>query len=248
VLAKLVGLEVHLRLEHDKLLLETLAVRAHVVLLLEVVLKRVVVQVVVRLARVATVAEEATLVLVPAVLVQFVAVVETGAAKAAQRVAPEAGLVDGAGLVVAVAHVLGELLVGKHVVLVGKHLLVASAQVAHFLVVLALDVAVQVLPAETGKVAFGVGAVIAEQQDGVAYDVLAGIPNANVIVGASNLGVGVFLETLRCVVGENDKRGGCLATSQRSSLSMARIRYLPGNEGSRCSCIAPSSAGRRGGM
>ena len=40
---------------------------------------------------------------------------------------------------------------------------------------------------------------------------------------------------------------GVWAASQQSSLSRTGIGYSPGNEGSRCSCTAPSSAERRGG-
>lgn len=69
-----------------------------------------------------------------AVLKQLVVVVEALAAEAAQRVALEARLVGGAGLVVAVAHVLLQLLVAKELVLVGKDLFVAGAEVAHALV------------------------------------------------------------------------------------------------------------------
>lgn len=163
VLAELVGLEVDVGAEDDELLLETLAVGAQVVVLAEVVLEGVVVPVVVRLARVLAVADEAPLVPFPTVLVQLVVVVETGAAEPAHGVALEAGLVGGAGQVVAHLHVLLELLVGEQLVLVGEDLLVPGAQVAHLLVVDGAHVAVQVGPPEPGEIAGVVGAVVAQQ-------------------------------------------------------------------------------------
>lgn len=124
-------LEVHFRLKHDKLLFQALAVGANVVVLLEVLFQGVVVEVIVRLSRIAAVADEATLVLHAAMLVQLVVVVEALATETTQGVALEAGLVGGAGLIVAASHVFLQLLVGKELVLVREDLLVASAQVAH---------------------------------------------------------------------------------------------------------------------
>jgi hypothetical protein len=100
----------------------------------------------------------------------------------------------------------GQLLVGEHVMLVRKDLFMPGAQIAHLFVVNGADMAVQIGPAEAGKVAFGIGAVVAEEEHGVAYDILASIPDANIIVGARDFGVGVFLEALGAVVGEDDKR------------------------------------------
>jgi hypothetical protein len=226
VFAELVGLQVQLGLKHDELLLDALAVHANVMVLLEVLLERVVVEVVMRLPRVSAVADETTLVLIPAVLIQLVAIIEARAAETAQRMPPKASLVDGARLVVAVAHMLGQLLVGKRVVLVRKHFLGPGAQVAHLLVVDRADVAVQVLPAEAGKVAFAIGAVVPEQKNRVAYYVLASIPDPDVIVGASDFGLGVFLVALRSVVGEDDKRGGCLqSVGQPMSPRPSRARW-----------------------
>lgn len=158
------------------------------------------------------IAEEATLVLIPAVLIQLVAVVEPRAAKATQWMAAETCLVGCAWFIVAVAHVLGQLLVGKHIVLMCEDFLVAGTEITHLLVVDILDMAVEVLPAQTGKIALKIGTVISQQQHGVADNVLASISNANVIVRAGDIGIGKVLEALCRVVTENDKRCGSLAT------------------------------------
>lgn len=210
MLGEVVRLHVQLGFEDDKLLLHASAVGAQEVVLLEVPLQLLVVEEVVGLARVSPVADEAALVLHAAVLKQLVVVVEALAAEAAQRVALEARLVGGAGLVVAVAHVLLQLLVAKELVLVGEDLFVAGAEVAHALVMGGFDVAMEVGPAKAGKVAGAVGAVVAQQQDGVADDVLVCVLDADVGVGGGEVGVGVVLEALLGVVGEDDIGRGCL--------------------------------------
>lgn len=74
--------------------------------LFEMLLQRIVVEVVVWLSRIATVTDEASLMLHATMVVEFVVVVEAFTTEAAQRVALETSLVCGAGLVVAAAHVL----------------------------------------------------------------------------------------------------------------------------------------------
>lgn len=59
-------------------------------------------------------------------------------------------------------------------------------------------------PAQAGKVAGLVGAVVAQQEDGVADDVLVGVLDADVCVGGGEVLVGVVFEALLGVVGEDD--------------------------------------------
>jgi hypothetical protein len=114
--------------------------------------------------------------------------------------------------------------------------------------------AVQVLPAEAGEVAFAIGAVVSEQKNRVAYYVLASIPDPDIIVGASDFGLGVFLVALRSVVGEDDKWGWCLQSvgqpieSSAFSRALANLGYAPCNEDNPCSCTGPSGAAHKCGM
>lgn len=204
MLGEVVSLHVQLGLEDDKLLLQASAVRAQEVVLLEVFLQLFIVEEVVGLSRISSVAEEASLVLHAAVLKQLVVVVEALAAEAAERVALETRLVSGAGLVVAVAHVLLQLLIAKELMLVGEDLLVASAEIAHALVVRRLDVPVEIGPAQAGKVAGLVGTVVSQQEDGVANNVLVCVLDADVGVGGGEVLVGVVFESLLGIVGEDD--------------------------------------------
>lgn len=72
----------------------------------------------------------------------------------------ESGLVDGTRTIISIAHVLLKLLIREQVVFMRENLLVASAQVAHLLVVDAANVAMEIRPTETGEVARIVGAVV----------------------------------------------------------------------------------------
>jgi hypothetical protein len=194
---------------------------------LEMLLEGIVIEIVVWLPRVSPVADEAPLMLVSAMLVQFVAVIKPGTAEAAQRMPSETRLINCAGFVVAVSHMFGQLLIRKQVMFVRKDLLVPGAQVAHLLVVDGADMAMQVLPAKACKVALGIGAVISQEKDSIANNILARIFDANVVVSAGDVGVFVFVKTLSPVVGENDKRGGRLYKARLASSSPLKFLVTP---------------------
>jgi len=163
MLAQLMTLQVQLRRKDDELLLLTFVIGAEIVVLLEMLLESIVVHVVVRLPRILSIAQKTPLVLVAAVLVQFIVVVEARAAEGAKRMAPEACLIDRTWPVVSIPHVLLQLLIREKVVFVSEYLLASGAQVAHLLVVGASDVAMKVGPAQAGKVAVDIRAVVPKQ-------------------------------------------------------------------------------------
>lgn len=210
MLRQVMCLHVQLRLEDDKLLLQASSIGAQVVVLLEVLLQLVVVEEVVRLSRVSSIAYEATLVLHAAVLKQLVVVVEALAAETAERVALEARLVGGTRLVVTVAHVPLKLLIREELMLVGEDLLVAGAQVAHALAMGRLDVTMQIGPAQPGEIARAVGTVVPQQEDGVADDLLVCVLDADAAVGGGEVAVRVGLELLVGIVGKDDIGSWCL--------------------------------------
>jgi hypothetical protein len=98
---KVVGLEVHLRLEDDEFLLQALFVKAEEVISLKVFLQSVVVQIVVRLAWGSSIADMAPLMLLTTMSVQLIVAVEVLLAETASRVPLKSALVNGARLVVA---------------------------------------------------------------------------------------------------------------------------------------------------
>lgn len=83
MLADLVRLEVHFRVEDHKLLLETLPVITQKVVFPKVHFQCVVVQIIMWLSRVSPVTEEAPLVLVAAVLVELISIIEALATEVA---------------------------------------------------------------------------------------------------------------------------------------------------------------------
>jgi hypothetical protein len=204
------SLEIHLGFKHHKLLLQAFPILAEEMVSPEVLLERIVVQVVMWLSRISPVTDKAPLMLIPAVLVQLVAIVETRAAESAKRVPPKPCLIDCTRLVVAVPHVFGQLLVGKHVVFVGKDLLVPSAQIAHLLAVDGADMSMQIRPTEAGKVALRVRAIVPEQKDRVAYNILPCVLDTNILISAGNICVCIVLETLFCIISEDDEGRRCL--------------------------------------
>lgn len=206
MLSKVMRLHIQFRLKDDKLLLQTSPVRAQKVVLLKVLLQLFIVEEIMGLSRVSAITEKASLVLHAAVFKQLIVVIETFAAEAAQGVALEARLIGSARLVVAVAHVLLQLLVGEQLVLVGEYFLVAGAEVAHALAMRRLDMAMQIGPAQAGKVARLVWTVVSQQEDGVTDNVLVCVLDADAAVGGGEVLVCVVFESLFGIVGEDDKR------------------------------------------
>lgn len=73
-----------------------------------------------------------------------------------------------------------------------------------------LDMAMEVGPAQAGKVAGRIGAVVAQQEHRVADNVFVCVPDANVGVGGGELVVFVIFEALLGIVCEDDIRRWCL--------------------------------------
>jgi hypothetical protein len=122
--------QVHLGVKYDKLLLETLPVRAQEMVLAEVDFQRVVVDVVLLLpATIASVADVAALMLVSAVGVQLVVPIEARVTEATFRMPPKAALVLCTRVVVAELLVLFQVWPCKELVFVGEDLLVPCTQI-----------------------------------------------------------------------------------------------------------------------
>ena len=94
--------------------------------------------------------------------------------------------------------------------LVSENLLVSRAEITHLLVMGRADVAVKIRPTKTGKVAVGIRAVVPQEEDGVAHYILVDVLDANVVVGAGNVGIRILVEPLGCIVGEDNIWRRCL--------------------------------------
>lgn len=95
--------------------------------------------------------------------------------------------------------------------LVREDLLVTGAEITHAHLVRRFYVTMQVGPSQSGKVAGRVGTVVSEQKHRVANNVFFGIFDADIIVSGGDVLVGVVLEALLGIIGEDDKRSRCLA-------------------------------------
>ena len=79
----------------------------------------------------------------------------------------EATLINSSRIVIPEFFMLAEVLLGEKFMLMGKNLLVPGAEVAHDLVVHAFDMAMQVRPPKACNVAARVGAIVAQEENGI---------------------------------------------------------------------------------
>lgn len=101
---ELMCLEVHLRRKYDEFLLLALPLHTHVMILLKVVLQRLIVDVVVRIPAICSVAQEAPLMILPTMHIELIVTIKPLSTEATQRVAFEATLVLGPWVVVSLRH------------------------------------------------------------------------------------------------------------------------------------------------
>src|SRR5690242_17683687 len=124
------GFEIHFRVEHNKLLLQTFLVWAHEVVVPEVLLTRIIVDVVLLLSpAISTDTTVTALLLVSTMCVQLVVSVEALATEPTLGVSLKTTLIDCARIVVAKFLVLSQLSKGKELVLVRKDFLVSGTKI-----------------------------------------------------------------------------------------------------------------------
>ena len=123
--------------------------------------KRIVVDKVLLLASlIPSVANMASLVLVPTMRIELIVAVEPLSTETTLGMPLEAALIDGPWIIISELLVLTELTNRKELVLVGEDLLVSCTEIAHDFVMHALDMSVQVRPAKTGNIAILIGAIV----------------------------------------------------------------------------------------
>lgn len=127
---KLMGFQIHLRLENNKFGIKTLLVEAEEVILLKVVLKCIVVDIVLLLPMARpSIADMAALVPVTAVGVELIVPVESLTTKPTFRMASESTLINGSRNVISILLMLAQLCDGKDLVLMCKNFLVSCTQI-----------------------------------------------------------------------------------------------------------------------
>lgn len=130
------GFEIHLRIEHDELLLQALRIQAGKVVLAKMLLQSFIVHEVLRgLATRSSITKMASLVAFSTVSEQFVIAVEPLSTEPALRMTLETALVDRTRVVISKFLVPPQLLVGEEFMLVGEDFLVPCAEITHDFVV-----------------------------------------------------------------------------------------------------------------
>lgn len=205
------GLQLNFGVKYNEFLLQTFFIQADVMVVLKMLQKRRNILVVVRAPWIPLIANKAPLMLVAAMIVELIIVIESFPTESTQWMSPKARLRHIARFVVSMRHMLVQLLIGEKLVLVSEDLLVPRAQIAHLLVVCCPHVAVQIRPAKRGDIARQIGAVVSQKQHRIAHDVLVCVADANVLVGASDVGWTVLVEPLGGVIGEDHEGCGCSA-------------------------------------
>jgi lysylphosphatidylglycerol synthetase-like protein (DUF2156 family) len=145
---ELMSLQIHFRVEDDKLLLQALLIRADEMVFSEMHLEGVVIDIVLRVsATIAAITQVAAFVAVTAMREQFIIAVEALTTETTLGMTLETRLILGARDVVSMLFVPTQVLDGEEIVFMGKDLFVAGAEIAHLFVVDTLDVTVQIWPA-----------------------------------------------------------------------------------------------------
>jgi len=163
VLLELMCLEIHLGRKDDEFLLQALSIHTHEMILLKMVLERIVVDVIMRIPAIRSVAEEASLMLLPTMHIKLVIPVEPLPTEAAQWMALETTLVDCSWIIISLRHMLLQLLIRKQVMLVREYLLISRAEITHLLVVDSAHMTMQVRPSSNGDIAVWIRAVVVQE-------------------------------------------------------------------------------------
>jgi hypothetical protein len=113
-----------------------------------------------------------------------------------------------------------QLLGGEELMLVCEDLLVPGTQVAHDLLVLRPNVTVKVRPAQASFVAARIRAVVAQKYNSVLKYLLLLVAYAHVSVVPEELISLVVLESLFCIIREDNCR--CFCTAMRASFRLVK--------------------------
>ena len=188
-------------------------------------LERLIIDIIVRVSAVLSVAQEASLVLLSAVYVQLVVAIESLPTEAAEWMALETRLIHCSWVIVPLAHMSLQLLIAEQRKLVCKNLLVPRAEITHLLVMYAPDMAMQIWPSSRRSVASWFWAVVVQEVCRVRRDLLGAVFYADVVVLYCKVAVLVILEVLVWVLCEDDVFGlglRCMLVAVYSSSRMIK--------------------------
>lgn len=128
---QLMGFQIHLRLEHHKLLVQALFIQAKEVVLLKMIFERIVVDIILLLASTRpSVADVTSFMAIATMSIEFVVSVEPLATESTLGMTSKATLVHGARHIVTMLFMLAQLGRREKLMFVSEDLLVASAKIA----------------------------------------------------------------------------------------------------------------------
>ena len=149
-----------------------------------------------------SIADVTTFVLVSAMCVQLIIAIEPHATEATFRVAFESALVNCARMVIPESFVFPQILWCKQLMLVSEDFLVPRAQVTHDFVMNALDMVMQMWPAQASLIAAMVRTVVTEKDYCVGVDVVVCVLDAQRLILMFDLRRLEVLESFAGVIGE----------------------------------------------
>lgn len=131
--------------------------------------------------------DTAFLMLTTTMLVKLILTIESLVTEIADWVTLKTALIYRSWIVVSSSHVFMQFGVCVKLMFVGEDLLVPRAQVTDLLMMYALNVSMQVWPAQTSNITVSVRAIIPQQDKGIVSNAVVLVPDANVVIAARNI-------------------------------------------------------------
>ena len=216
---QLMTLQIHLRVEDDKLLLQALGVETRKVILAKVLLKRIVVLEILWISSACPpIAKMASLMSIATMCIEFVISVESLPAESALGMTFKPTLIHSSRNVVAILLMLPQLLLREYLVLVDKHLFVSSAQIAHHLVMYALHMTMEIRPAQARRITGRIWTVVPEQDYRILENLLLFICNPKIAVLPTEVAILKLFVSLLLLICEYHR--SCLSPTMCTGFSL----------------------------
>lgn len=163
---KLVGFQIHFRLENYKFLLQAFLIGAQEMILSEMLLQRIVVLIVLLLSPfVSSITYMTSFMLVSTMGVKFVITIKSLPAEPTFWVPFESTLINSTRIVIAKFLMFSELLWCEQLMLMSEDLFVPRTEITQLFMVSGLHMPMEIWPAPTSDIAIGSWTIITKQQD-----------------------------------------------------------------------------------
>ena len=202
---ELMRLQVHFRLKGTGLVIQTFLFRTQEMILPEMIFQGAIVYVVLLMPRgIPSIADEAFLVLISAMLIQLIISIKTDPAEATFRMTFEATLVHSSRVVITKLFVPSKFLMSEQLMLVSKNFLIPCAQVTQHSVMDTSDMSMEVRPSPAGNIACRFGAIISKQQDCILVNVTPLISDTQYAIRLFKVVLAELFIAPTRIIGEDD--------------------------------------------